>query len=71
MEYIMLLPIAGIVMALFSTVVMAFYAILEDEYHKNEIRRYARKQIMRQLEQEDRMAGKMNEKIDLLSEYKS
>jgi hypothetical protein len=52
MESFVILLVAGVAMSLFSVVVMAIYTTLEADHKKMEIRRYARKQIMKQLERE-------------------
>jgi uncharacterized protein YbcI len=70
MEFILILPLAGVAMALFSTVVMAFYAILEDEHHKKEIKRYARRQIIKQMEHQKQIAVSGQETVDMLTDYK-
>jgi CHASE1-domain containing sensor protein len=70
MEYILIIPLAGVIMGLLSTVVMAFCASLEDEHKKTLLRRYARRQIMMEMELEKQRAFKPEETIDLLSHYR-
>ena len=69
MEPIVFLFLAGIAMSLLSIPIMALYTILEDGERKNEIKRYARRQIMKQMDREKQMNGALNEKVDLLGEY--
>jgi hypothetical protein len=52
MESLIILLVAGIAMSLFSTLIMAIYSALEADHKKNEIRRFARRQIIKQLERE-------------------
>jgi hypothetical protein len=68
MESLVILMIAGVAMSLFSIVVMAFYSILEADHKKKEIRRFARKQVMKQLEREKLMVDKLQEPVDIYSE---
>jgi len=46
-------------MALFSIPVMAIYTILEADHKKKEIRRFVRRQIIKQMESEKQMIDKM------------
>lgn len=52
MESLILFLIAGITMALFSIPLIAICAALDEGHKKKELRRYARKQILRQMERE-------------------
>lgn len=52
MDSFVILLIAGIGMSLFSALIVGMYAILEAENKKKEIRRYVRKQIIKQMEKE-------------------
>jgi predicted PurR-regulated permease PerM len=70
MDFIIIISVAGVAMALFSIVVMAFYAILEDDHKKKEYRRLARRQIIKEMEREKQMTAKMQETINLHSDYK-
>lgn len=70
MDFIILLLIAGVAMSLFSTVIMASYAILEADHKKKEIRRYVRRQIITQMEREKILTGPKQEPVDLLKEYR-
>jgi predicted PurR-regulated permease PerM len=52
MESLIILLFVGIAMALFCIPVMAIYTFLEENDKKKEIRRYVRRQIMKQMERE-------------------
>jgi predicted metal-binding membrane protein len=52
MDALIILLVAGAAMALFAIAVMAIYTFLEAEQKNREIRRYVRKQIMKQLERD-------------------
>lgn len=67
MEPIILLLAAGVAMALFSTLLMAAYTILEDDHRKKEIKRFVRRQIIKEMENSKNF---QDEKVDLLQEYK-
>ena len=66
MDIIILLLISGVAMSLFSTVIMAIYAILEADHKKKEIRRYVRRQIIKQMEREKIFTGPHQEPVDPL-----
>jgi hypothetical protein len=68
MDALVILLMAGIGMSLFSTVLMAIYSYLEVENKKKEIRRYARQQIIKQMERDKQMKSQLNETVDLFSE---
>ena len=70
MDSFVILFITGIAMSLFSALLMGVYSFLEDDHRKKEIRRYARRQIMKELEQEQRLNQKLNESVDLHGEYR-
>jgi len=70
MEYFIVIIITVIAMSLFSTAVMTIYSILEADHKKNEIQRYVRREIMKQLEQEKHLKDKMQETVDLSEEYR-
>ena len=55
MDSLIILLLAGIGMSLFSIPVMAIYSILEADQKKKEIRRYVRKQIMKQMDREKQL----------------
>lgn len=57
-------------MALFAAVSTAFCAVLEEEQKQKEYRKLARQQIIREMEKEKQKAEKLEEPIDLLSDYK-
>lgn len=57
----MILLIAGIAMSLFCIPVMAIYTILESDLKKKEIRRYVRRQIIKQMERDKPLMGKIKD----------
>jgi len=57
MDALIILLVAGAAMALFAIAVMAIYSLLEADQKKREIRRYVRKQIMKQMEREKELDG--------------
>ena len=72
-EPVIILLLAGIAMCLFSIPIMVIYTILEDAHKKKRIRKYARQQIIKQMEHEKKMQNNMEvnlqEKIDLHSDW--
>jgi len=70
MDSLVILLIAGIAMSLFSALLMAVYSFLEEDYKKKEIRRYARRQIIKEMEREKQLAQKLGESVDLHEEYR-
>jgi hypothetical protein len=70
MDSLVILLITGVAMSLFSALLMAVYSFLEDDYKKKEIRRYARRQIIKEMEKEKQMQEKMNESMDMHQEYR-
>jgi hypothetical protein len=70
MDLVIILIIVGAAMSLFSIVVVASYTILEDGNRKKEIRGHARRQIIKQMERENKLEGKNQEIVDLLKEYR-
>jgi hypothetical protein len=70
MDSIVILMVAGVAMALFSTVVMAIYTYLENDNKKKEIRKYARRQIIKQMKYEQEAGTQRPEIVDLLKEYR-
>lgn len=69
MEALIILLVFGMAMALFCIPVMAVYTILEAGDKEKEIRKYVRKQIIKQLERDKQVEGKMGEKVDLFTEW--
>ena len=65
MEPFFIIIIAGVAMSLISVLLVAIYFILEADNKKKEIRRYARRQIIRQMELDKQLQAKMQEKVDL------
>jgi Na+-translocating ferredoxin:NAD+ oxidoreductase RnfG subunit len=70
LDFIVMLLVTGIAMALFSTVVVTIYTYLEEDSKKKEIRKYARQQIIKQMVNDEQLDTKMPEIVDLLKEYR-
>ncbi len=70
MDSLVILLIAGIAMSLFSALLMTIYSFLEEDYKKKEIRRYARRQIIKEMEREKQLTQQLGESVDLHEDYR-
>lgn len=70
MDSIVIFIITAIAMSLFSIALMTLYSALEEDQKKKEIRRYARQQVMKELERDKKLQAKLNETVDLHEEYR-
>jgi len=57
MDAFIILLIFGIAMSLFATLALAICVVLEHDYKIKKIRRYARQQIMKQMERDKQLKG--------------
>jgi hypothetical protein len=74
MDTFIIFIVAGIALSLFSIVLMIIYSILENDHRKKELRKYARQQIIKQMEREKQMEARKlesrQETVDLAKEYR-
>jgi predicted PurR-regulated permease PerM len=61
MDALIIFLIAGTAMSLFLIPVVAIYATLEADYIEKEMRQFARKQIMAQMEREQELENVMKQ----------